>query len=267
MTIGELTFSFLKRNWKVSFVVTAGMALITVLLVSMFPDMPSENALAVADSWPRIMKDLFGDPLYSFTDIYGWLYLQVFHITYWIAYGVLASILAASIVAKEIEGNTIDILLSYPITRSGLIFGRMIAVIMIVSAATVFTLLVCILGIVIAGFPIYLKLLVPVFLVGLVISLVFASLSLFISVCTSRQTLSVFFTLGIIGFFFIYEEVLAKLYRFLDTVSFLNPFHYYKPESILIRHSFSIVNTFVLLLFFLIFLIGSLLYFERKDII
>lgn len=133
--------------------------------------MPSEDALAVADSWPQIMKDLFGDPIYSFTDIYGWLYLEIFHITYWIAFGVLASILAANIVAKEIEGNTIDILLSYPITRSGLIISRMITVIMIMLLSTIFTLLICILGILMAGFPIYFKLIVQAFLIGFIISI------------------------------------------------------------------------------------------------
>jgi ABC-2 type transport system permease protein len=155
------------------------MALITLLLVSIFPDMPFENALAVSDSWPQIMKDLFGDPIYSFTDIYGWLYLEIFHVTYWITFGVLASILAANIVAKEIEGNTIDILLSYPITRSGLIISRMITVIMIMVISTIFTLLICIVGISIAGCTINIRLIVQASLMGFIMSMIFASLSLF----------------------------------------------------------------------------------------
>lgn len=266
MIVKELMLNFVKRNWRLSFIVTVSMALITLLLVTIFPDMPFEDALAVADSWPQIMKDLFGDPIYSFTDIYGWLYLEIFHITYWIAFGVLASILAANIVAKEIEGNTIDILLSYPITRSGLIISRMITVIMIMLISTIFILLICILGILTTGFPINFKLIVQTSLMGFIISMIFASLSLFISVWTSQQTLSVFFTLGMMGFFFMYEEALAKLYPYLDTISFLNPFHYYKPGSILIHHSFSILNPTLLLLFFLIFSFLSILFFRRKDI-
>jgi ABC-2 type transport system permease protein len=266
MIVRELVFNFFKRNWRLSLIVTVSMALITLLLVSIFPDMPFENALAVSDSWPQIMKDLFGDPIYSFTDIYGWLYLEIFHVTYWITFGVLASILAANIVAKEIEGNTIDILLSYPITRSGLIISRMITVIMIMVISTIFTLLICIVGISIAGCTINIRLIVQASLMGFIMSMIFASLSLFISVWTSQQTLSIFFTLGIMGFFFIYEEALAKLYPFLDNISFLNPFHYYKPESILIRHSFSILNSMLLLLFFLIFTFLSILFFRRKDI-
>jgi ABC-2 type transport system permease protein len=266
MIVKELVFNFLKRNWRLSLIVTASMALITFLLVTIFPDMPFEDALAVADSWPQIMKDLFGDPLYSFTDMYGWLYLEIFHITYWIAFGVLASILAAHIVAKEIEGNTIDILLSYPITRSGLIISRMITVIMVMLISTIFTLLICIIGILIVGYPIDFKLIVQAFLIGFIISMIFASLSLCISVWTSQQTLSVFFTLGIMGFCFMYEEALAKLYPCLDRISFLNPFHYYEPESILIHRSFSIFNSLLLLLFFLIFSFLSIFFFKRKDI-
>lgn len=266
MITGELVLNFLKRNWKLSLIVTMSMMFITLLLVAIFPAMPFENALAVADSWPQIMKDLFGNPIYSFTDIYGWLYLQIFHITYWFAFGVLAAILAANIVAKEIEGNTIDILLSYPVTRSSLIVSRMIAVIMIIFMATIVMLLICGSGILIAGFPVNFGLLVCVLLMGFIVSVVFASVALFISICTSQQTLSVFFTMGITGFFFLHEEVLTKLYPFLKSISILNPFHYYKPELILIDHSFSFLNPFVLLLFFLIFLFLSILFFKRKDI-
>jgi ABC-2 type transport system permease protein len=267
MQVLELILVFLKRNFKLSLTVTVIMTLIILLLVIIFPDMQIDDASAVSESWPEIMKDLFGDPVYSFTNIYGWLYLQIFHITYWLAFGILGSILAAGIAAKEAEENTIDILLSCPVTRTVLIVSRIISVIVIFMIITVIMIFNCIIGISAAGYTVYFGLVMQAVTAGFFISLVFVSVTLFISIYTFRQTLSVFFTLGIMGFLFIYEEVLAKLYPFLDNFSFLNPFRYYKPENILIYNSFSVSDFIMLIVFFLLILILSILYFIRKEII
>ncbi|MEJ2663732.1 MAG: ABC transporter permease subunit [Spirochaetia bacterium] len=266
MIVKELMLSFFKRNIKLSFIVTGITAMIILLLITIFPNMPADNAAAVSASWPQIMKDLFGDPVYSFTNIYGWLDLQIFHITYWIAFGILGAILAANIVAKEIEGNTIDILLSYPITRSGLVLSRVISVSMILIIVTCFMIPICTLGIIVAGHAIHIGMIIQALLSGFFISMIFVSISLFISIFTSQQTLSVFFTLGIMGFFFLYEQVLAKLYPFLDKLSLINPFHYYRTKDILVHKSFSILNYAVLFAYTVSILILSMLCFNRKEI-
>ncbi|MBN2534200.1 MAG: ABC transporter permease subunit [Spirochaetales bacterium] len=266
MTGKELILNFLKRNSKLSLIVTIIMALIILLLVTIFPNMPADNAVNVSNSWPQIMKDLFGDPVYGFTDIYGWLYLQIFHITYWLAFGLLGAILAAHIVAKEVEENTIDILLSYPITRSSLVISRIITVTIIMIIVTIGMIFICAVGILIAGYPVYMILIIQVSLAGFLLSMIFVSISLFISIWAFQQTLSVFFTLGVMGFFFMYEEVLVKLHPFLDKLSFFNPFHYYQPGEILIHKSFSIRNSICMLAYFLFFFILSLLFFNRRDI-
>jgi ABC-type transport system involved in multi-copper enzyme maturation permease subunit len=266
MIIRELIRNFIRRNLKISLVVTAVMSLVVLLLVIIFPDMPEENALAVSDSWPVLMKNLFGDPVYSFSDIHGWMYLQIFHITWWLAFGVLGAILAVNIVAKEVEGNTVDILLSCPVTRAGLILCRFFSVILILTAISCFMFFICCGGVLLAGFPVRSGLIVKAVLSGLFLSMIFASLSLLVSLLVFQQTLSVFITLGIMGFFFMYDEVLAKLYPLMDRFSFLNPFHYYQPGNILIHETGSISHLLMMTLFVLILLLISVLVFNRKEI-
>jgi ABC-2 type transport system permease protein len=262
----ELLLNFFKRNIKLSLIVTGATAVIILLLITIFPDMPMDNADTVSESWPQMMKDLFGDPVFSFTNIYGWLDLQIFHITYWIAFGLLGAILATNIIAKEIEENTIDILLSYPMTRSGLVFSRIIAVMIIMLIVTCIMTLICILGVFITGHAIHIGMIVHAVLSGFFISMIFVSITLFISILTSQKTLSVFFTLGIMGFFFLYEQVLIKLYPVLNMFSIINPFHYYQTKAILIDSTFSAHNYVLMAVFVIIIQMFSLFFFNRKEI-
>ena len=75
-----------------------------------------------------------------------------------------------------------------------------------------------------------------------------------------------FFALGIMGFLFMYESMLAKLYPFLAAFSFLNPFHYYRPDAILIRRSFSPLEPLVSLIFVAVLTSLAVVFFRRKDI-
>jgi ABC-type transport system involved in multi-copper enzyme maturation permease subunit len=186
--------------------------------------------------------------------------------TYWLAFGVLGAILAADIAAGEIEGKTIDILLSCPVTRPGLILSRMGAVVLVLAAAAAFTTAVCLAGAAARGYPPRPELAPCIFLDGFTLSLVFASVSLLVSLGTRRRTLAVFFTLGIMGFLFMYESMLAKLYPFLSAFSFLNPFHYYRPDAVLIERSASLLNPLALLAFAAALTALSAVIFSRKDI-
>ena len=106
-------------------------------------------AAPVVDASVRVamMKDIFGDPIFGFTDIYGWLQLELFHITFWALFGIFAAFLASNIVAKEYESKTIDLLLSTPVSRTELVVNRLIGLIILLIIAILPTVIGCILGI------------------------------------------------------------------------------------------------------------------------
>ncbi len=262
----EIIKSFLMRNIKLSITVSLIMALITLLLITLFPNMPESDALKISSSWPQLMRDLFGDPIYGFTDIYGWMNLQIFHITFWMFLGIFSSILSSHIIAGEIEEKTIDIVLSCPISRTGLILNRLVAIIIILVFACLLTLSSNILGLMILQMPVKFDLLVTVYISGLLLCLAFASISLLISVWVPQQSYTVFLTIGIMAIMFFFEELLVKLIPFFKVFSFINLFHYYKPNEILIQGLISIKNLVILFGYFTFFSLVSIFLFKEKDI-
>ena len=262
----EIIKNFIRRNIKLSVTVSLIMTLIILLLTTLFPDMPESDALKISSSWPQLMKDLFGDPIYGFTDIYGWMNLQIFHITFWMFLGIFAAILSSQIIAKEIEEKTIDIVLSCPISRTGLILNRLAATFIILVFASLLTILGNIIGLVILDVPVKFDLLVTTYISGLLLCLAFASISLLISIWVPQQSYTVFLTIGIMGAMFFSEELLVKLIPFLKVSSFINLFHFYKANEILIQGVISIKDLVILLGYFIILSLVSILLFRKRDI-
>ncbi|GEM_PF-1850829 len=262
----ELIKSFMIRNTRLSVIVASITALVVMLLTLIFPDMPKDDALNISLSWPKLMKDIFGDPIYGFTDIYGWLNLEVFHMTFWMVFGVYSSIIASKIIAKEIEENTVDILLSYPVTRGGLILSRLIAAAIILALAILLTFATTVVGLLILGMPVNLDILAAAFLSGFLLCLAFGAVSLLISVFIPQQNYTLFITIGIMFAMFAYEELLIKVISFLEYLPFLSFFHFYRPNEILIHGSISAANPLILLGYFALFTVAAAALFKRRDI-
>lgn len=225
-----------------------------------------ENAEAISASWPTIMKDLFGDPVQAFTNIYGWLYLQIFHITYWMVISVLAVILASRIVAVEVEKKTIDILLSTPLTRSQLINSRFLALMSILFISMIPIFLGVLFGILLLGYPVLWYELTYTFFVGYLLTICVAGVTLLISVFKPVQLFSQFTTLGLLALMFLFTESLTKLIPLFDKLSFASLFNYYHPSEILIDRSFSVYNPLIFIILTISLAAISSIIFVRKDI-
>jgi len=112
-----------------------------------------------------------------------------------------------------------------------------------------------------------LGIIISVSIVGFLLSLNFAAITLLISVWLPRQIFSIFISLSILGFMFLYEESLTKIIPWIAKLSYLSIFHFYRSDDILIHNSFSIFNVIVLCLLFIIIVFVSLMSFSRKDIL
>jgi ABC-type transport system involved in multi-copper enzyme maturation permease subunit len=263
----ELVWMFIRRHLTISLVVAIGSGVLSFCLALLFPDTHLEDAAKISMSWPKIMKDLFGDPIHAFTDIYGWLNLQVFHITFWAIFGVFASFLASYIVATEVERKTIDTLLSCCVTRSEVIVSRLTALAMILTVSIIPFFLGCLLAIAILDQPLQLEVLLAACISGLFLILVWAATTLLISVCFSYQTPSLIITWGLFAFLFLFKEVFSKLVPALENFAYMSPFHYYRTGDILLRKTYLWSDWVVLLCVSIFFASLATIYFSRKDIL
>ena len=262
----ELVRMFIRRHLILSLVVSIGSGVLALGLTLLFPDTHLEDAAKISMGWPQIMKDLFGDPIHAFTDIYGWLNLQVFQITFWAIFGVFASFLASNIVATEVERKTIDTLLSCSITRSEVIVSRLIGLAMILTLSIIPFFLGCFLGILILDQPLQVDAIGAACLAGLFLFLVVAATTLLISVYIPYQTTCLIITWGFFGFLFLFKEAITKLVPVLKNLAFLSPYHYYRTADILLRKTYFLSDWVVLLCIFISFSSLAALYFSRRDI-
>ncbi len=267
MINGELLKMFIKRHFTVSVIIGLFSGLLSFFLTIIFPATNLQDAELISTSWPQIMKDLFGDPVSAFTSIYGWLYLEVYHITFWMIFGVLASILASYVIAKEIEGKTMDVLLSTPITRIEIILSRFIGIFVLLSVSIIPTIIGCGVGIAVLEYSVNWSILGYISGTGFLLCLNFSAITLIISILISRQIASIFISCSLFGFMFLFEESLVKLIPSIKKLSFLSLFHFYRPDNVLIHGHYSMLNVIILLLVFIVLLSLSLLSFAKKDIL
>jgi ABC-2 type transport system permease protein len=234
MVNAQLYRMFLRRNVKLSLSVSLGGALVSYALVVLFPGMDPRTAQTISATWPSMMKDLFGDPAQAFADVYGWISLEVYHITFWALFGAIAAILASRIIARERENKTLEILLSYPVSRSSVVISRSLALTTLLVIAVVPCVLALGLGIMTLGLKLEAGVLLFASLAGLFLSLFCAAVSLLASAAGAGQTLSTFISLAVTFFMFLFTANLAKLVPSLSAVAFMSPFHAYRVDEILI---------------------------------
>ncbi len=262
----ELIRMFIHRQRLLAVGLAAGAAVLVLGLTALFPDADLANARYIARSWPPLMKNLFGDPITSFTNIYGWLNLQLYHITYWVIFGVYASLLASSIIVVEIEGKTIDLLLSCAVPRIQIVVSRLAALIVVLAGSTLPVTIGCLLGLHLADHPIQLAALLEVYVSGLTLCLVCAGLTLFISTIISARIPAMIVSWCILSVLFFINEVLVKLVAGLDLLAAISPFRYYRTSEILVEHLFRWQDPILLLAAFAGLSLLATLHFARKDI-
>lgn len=75
----------------------------------------------------------------SMTIYPGFLNVELYQVFWILVLGILVSFIAASLVSREVEGKTVDLLLSIPVSRKQVVFGKylgLIPFILLVDFAT-----------------------------------------------------------------------------------------------------------------------------------
>lgn len=186
-----------------------------------------------------MMRELFGDPLAGFTNVYAWLELEVFHVTFWAVMVTLAAILASRIVAWEAEHRTLEVLLSVPQSRFAIVMSRWLAILLLLGLAALPVLVGSLTAVIALGLPLRANAIGLALGEGLLLSVVFASVALLVSMWVPRQIATVAATISLAAAGFLVETMLVPMVPALLPLSYVNPFHWYASADILVRGDFS----------------------------
>jgi len=263
----NLIIAEFKRNAKSLILWTVIVAGLAGLMLFMFPAFKDsfdqlEDLLAI---YPPEFLEAFGlgeDGL-DMSTIYGWFGVEGYLFVMLIG-GSYAAILGSSILSKEEDDKTIEFLLSKPISRTQIIFGKAIVVLtnlIILNIAVSIFLLIAFATL--GEFNVVIWLLYA--FAPLLLQLFFASIAMFISIfiTKSRQVMSI--SLGLsIGLYVV--DLISKLTDNAEFLKYFTPYEYINAISIVENQRIEPLYLLISITVIAISLIASWQLYIRKDI-
>lgn len=256
-----------KRNFRSLILwtsIVSGLVLLMLLLYPAFKDAFSQLE-AFLSMYPEAFLEAFGmgEGGLDMTDFYGWFGVEGYLFVNLVG-GSYAAILGGSILSKEEDDKTIEFLLSKPISRNRILFGKaMVVTLNLVILNTVVGIILLI------AFTIYGDLNVPVWLLfsyaPLILQMIFASLSFFISVFVTKSRKVISIALGIvIGMYVI--DLISKLTDKFSYFKYATPYEY--VNAVMIVNDVTIKPLYLLISFLIIglSLFGAWFFYRKKDI-
>ncbi len=254
----QLIVSEFKRNFKSLLLWTAivvGLAGMMLFLYPAFKDAFSqiEDILSV---YPQGFIEAFGmgEGGLDMSTIYGWFGVEGYLFVMLIG-GSYAGILGGSILSKEEDDKTIEFLLSKPISRDEILFGKWIVVLLNLVVMNLVVSIILLLAFSIFGtFDVMIWLLYS--FAPLLLQLLFASLSFFISIFVTKSRTVLSISLGIvIGMYVV--DLISKLTDSAEFMKYFTPYEYVNAVAIVNDHQIKPLYLLIAILIILTSLIVS----------
>jgi ABC-2 type transport system permease protein len=222
---------------------------------------------AFLNQLPPQMKIIFNQEFMNRLSMDGAAAFGFNHPIVLMVFGIVAIILPTRHIAGEIESGTLELLLSYPVSRSKLIIS------LAVSSATILV------AIIIAGWIGSFSALIIFnhFSMGMIGQLLKIGLNLWILLCliTSYSLLISVYgreagkaglrSAGITLVFY-FLNFIATLWESLGFTQVINPFHYYQPQKLMFGEQSFLLNASVLSITTVCFFVIAHLHLTRRDI-
>lgn len=243
------------------------MSLIMLLLgfgmVQVYPSVKEISGLQELLADP-IYRALLGPTILDMSLLEGYLTIEVFAFL-WIFVAPFVLLLGANAVSTEIEGKTIDILLSHPVKRHSVVFGKFMAIMLYLTIVMAITWLGLIWGIQNIGESIDQLRLFYAILAAYILFTAITSYSFLFSCIYDDARKALAASFGVLfGTYFI--DTLANIVDALEPLKYLSPFHYYNPGEILFEGAFNTQHLLTLIFFSTATMLVSTYWFQRKDI-
>jgi ABC-2 type transport system permease protein len=215
------------------------------------------------DSLPDSAVQLFGGSTDFFSPV-GYLNSQLFFIVIPLLFSILAISLGSTLVAREEQDHTVEALLARPISRSQLLFGKVVAGVSILGLVTVVGFLTTALLCRLTGLHIPIMNLAVVCGASFMLALSFGAIAFLLTAIGRAKGISLGLTTAIaLGGYII--SSLAGTAHWLNTPSRIFPFHYYRSEEIL-NGTYVWSPIFILFVFSLLCVGLAWLAFRRRDL-
>jgi ABC-2 type transport system permease protein len=178
---------------------------------------------------------------------------------------IYAVMLAGNMLSKEHNEKTIEFLLSRPITRSGIVTQKLLA---IFTNLLIFNLAIAIanyIGFKMADAEFDIRVFILLSVAPFLLHLVFASFAFLLSSQMKKSRNIVSISLGLV-FIMYFLDILSSISDKLESLKYITPYEYVDPVEIVINKSIS--TTYLGIMAGVIFLcvLASYLIYQKRDI-
>jgi ABC-2 type transport system permease protein len=194
----------------------------------------------------------------------GFLHIELFSMILPALMVALVAGMGSGFTAGEESRGTIDVLLSYPISRRRLVLEKSLAVLVACVVTAAVTWVCGVAGAAISSTALAPDKLAAACLMLVLISLVFGSLALAISAATGNRGVAIGVAAGLLVVSYLIDG-LASIVDGLNTIRWLSPFKYYMGGDPL-RNGVNLGDAAVLAGLIVVFMILSVIAFERRDL-
>lgn len=263
ITIAKWTLK--QRKWSTVWW-SVGLAAYIALTLIFYPSIKNQTAQLDKsfNQIPQSAKALFTDTQDLFSPV-GYLSSQLFYLMYPLLLSVLAIGVGSSLIAKEEDAATMELLLSRPVSRTSLLLQKYLAGLGILFAVSLITSLV------IAGLcravslNVGLAALLAACFYSFALAALFGAVAFFVASLGRAGRLASIGVAAMVGLVSYLVASLTSVVSWLKWPAKLTPNHYYHPGDILYGHySWWPIAGYLVAIIILIIL--SVLAFRRRDI-
>jgi ABC-2 type transport system permease protein len=194
----------------------------------------------------------------------GFLHIELFSMILPALMVVLVAGMASGFTAGEESRGTIDVLLSYPVSRRRLVLEKCLAILVAAAAAATVTWFMGVGGAAISSSPLAADKLAGACVMLVLIGLVFGALALAISAATGNRGAAIGVAVGLLVVTYLIDG-LSSIVDGLNSIRWMSPFRYYMGDDPL-RNGINIGDAAVLVVLAAALLIVSLIAFDRRDL-
>ncbi|MWV40181.1 MULTISPECIES: ABC transporter permease subunit [Natrialbaceae] len=251
------------RRLRGTVILTIGVSLYVAFIVWYFSLVDASAYAQIAESVPPAMREAFG--IQTIGTIEGWLGGQIYTFVWLVGLGIYFAYSAAGKIASDIENDRMDLLLSFPVSRSQLLLEKFASMVLplvllnVVVGGVTYGLVLAI------GETIDPMHLVLAHLLSIPYLLVCAAIGTVLSVLVNRAAVAERAAIGLMFVLWLVESAVGAAEEF-SWIQYISPTHYYSPTPVLIDGTYEVMDSGILLAGFLGLLIVSQVLFQRRDI-
>ncbi len=257
----------LARNRKYFLIWTIIMVLLDVMMMAFYPTIAdmSKNLDELIKSYPKELLEAFGMDKLKMSELIGYFGTQVYVMIILLG-AIFAMILGASIISKEEGEKTIEFLLSKPVTRTGILNGKGLCVLVYILLFNVIISLGNYIAFEIVKTKEYdMKAFLLMCVAPMLVQYTFAALGFLLSVFISKSRTVFPVALGItLGTYFI--GIASSMTEKAENLKYLSPFRYIDAADLVVNKSIQGVYLLIMAVVTISSVIGAYVFYKKKNI-